>query len=164
MIGSGVVPPPGISPSDQLGVSPTASPRFPIDPDESVVLPAPVYQPRVRDVPVHVYLQEGNTGRFMLGGSVNSDLGVMGNITLEERNFDIRKFPSRPGDLFNGAFRGAGQNFRLELVPGNQVQRYTINWTEPNLFGYSPFSLSVGGFYFTRFYRDWTEERLGARR
>jgi len=99
----------------------------------------------------------------MLGGSVNSDLGVAGNITLEERNFDLFNFPKRPGELFNGAFRGAGQNFRLELVPGNQVQRYTVNWTEPNLFGYSPFSLSVGGFFFTRFYRDWTEQRLGGR-
>jgi outer membrane protein insertion porin family len=99
----------------------------------------------------------------MLGGSVNSDLGVMGNITIEERNFDIMKFPRRPRDLFNGAFRGGGQNFRLEIVPGNQVQRYTANWTQPNLFGYSPFSLSVGGFYFQRYYRDWNEGRLGGR-
>ncbi|MFM7929920.1 MAG: BamA/TamA family outer membrane protein, partial [Pirellula sp.] len=82
---------------------------------------------------------------------------------IEERNFDLFKLPGRPSDLFNGAFRGAGQNFRLELVPGNQVQRYTMNWTEPNLFGYSPFSLSVGGFYFTRFFRDWSEQRLGGR-
>ncbi len=32
-----------------------------------------------------------------------------------------------------------------------------------HLFGYSPFSLSVGGFLFDRFYRDWNEERLGGR-
>ena len=121
------------------------------------------YNPRIRDIPVDVYVQEGQTGRFSVGGSVNSDLGVEGNFVLEERNFDIRNWPSRPSDLLNGAFRGAGQNFRAELVPGNQVQRYTLNWTEPNLFGYSPFSLSVGGFYFTRIYRDWTEQRLGAR-
>ena len=121
------------------------------------------YNPRIRDIPVDVYVQEGQTGRFSVGGSVNSDLGVAGNFVLEERNFDIRNWPSRPSDLLNGAFRGAGQNFRAELVPGNQVQRYTLNWTEPNLFGYSPFSLSVGGFYFTRIYQDWTEQRLGAR-
>lgn len=121
------------------------------------------YNPKIRDVPINIYAQEGQTGRFSVGASVNSDLGVAGQFVLEERNFDIRKFPSRPSDLLNGAFRGAGQNFRMELVPGNRVQRYTLNWTEPNLFGYSPFSLSVGGFYFTRIYRDWTEERLGAR-
>jgi len=125
--------------------------------------PYGAYDPRIRDIPVDVYVQEAQTGRFSVGGSVNSDLGVAGNFILEERNFDIRNFPSRPSDLLNGAFRGAGQNFRAELVPGNLVQRYTLNWTEPNLFGYSPFSLSVGGFYFTRIYRDWTEQRLGAR-
>lgn len=121
------------------------------------------YNPRFRDVPVDVYVQEGQTGRFSAGGSVNSDLGIAGNFVLEERNFDLFNFPRRPSDMLNGAFRGAGQNFRAELVPGNRVQRYTLNWTNPNLFGYSPFSLSVGGFYFTRIYRDWTEQRLGAR-
>ena len=121
------------------------------------------YNPKIRDIPVDVFVQEGQTGRFSVGGSVNSDLGVAGNFILEERNFDIRNFPRRPSDMLNGAFRGAGQNFRIELVPGNRVQRYTLNWTEPNLFGYSPFSLSVGGFYFTRIYQDWTEQRLGGR-
>jgi len=153
------------SPSDANGGAATYTPpEIPFNPNlwPAQVAPAP-YQPRIRDVPVDVFAQEGQTGRFMLGGSVNSDLGVMGNITIEERNFDILNFPRRPGDLFNGAFRGAGQNFRLEIVPGNQVQRYTVNWTEPNLFGYSPFSLSVGGFLFSRFYRDWREQRVGAR-
>lgn len=121
------------------------------------------YDPTVRNAPIDVYVSEGQTGRVSFGGSVNSDLGVAGQLIIEERNFDLFRLPGRPSDMFNGAFRGAGQNFRLELVPGNQVQRYTMNWTEPNLFGYSPFSLSVGGFYFTRFYRDWSEQRLGGR-
>jgi len=121
------------------------------------------YDPRVRDTPIDVYVSEGQTGRVSFGGSVNSDLGLAGQLVIEERNFDLFRLPGRPSDMFNGAFRGAGQNFRLELMPGNQVQRYTMNWTEPNLFGYSPFSLSVGGFYFTRFYRDWSEQRLGGR-
>ena len=156
--------PPNQSPSDTFGAPPYVPPDIPFNPNiwPAQVAPAP-YQPRIRDVPVDVIATEGQTGRFMLGGSVNSDLGVMGNITIEERNFDILKFPRRPGDLFNGAFRGGGQNFRLEIVPGNQVQRYTVNWTEPNLFGYSPFSLSVGGFLFSRYYRDWKEQRLGGR-
>ncbi len=122
-----------------------------------------LYQPRVRQVPIDVILQEAQTGRFILGGTVNTDLGVAGQVIVEERNFDITNFPRRPGDMFNGAFRGAGQNFRLEAVPGNQVQRYSVDWTEPNLFGYSPYSLSVGGFFFNRIYRDYDEERLGGR-
>ena len=121
------------------------------------------YNPNIRNTPIDVYVTEGQTGRFSVGGSVNSDLGIAGQVILEERNFDLFRLPSRPGDLFSGAFRGGGQNFRLELVPGNQVQRYTLNWTEPNLLGYSPFSLSVGGFYFTRFYTNWSEQRLGGR-
>ena len=121
------------------------------------------YTPRVRDVPIDVILSEGQTGRIVLGGSVNTDLGVAGQVIVEERNFDIRRFPRSFRDMFNGAFRGNGENFRLELVPGNQVQRYTVNWTQPNLFGYSPYSLSVGGFLFNRIYRDWSEQRLGGR-
>ncbi len=121
------------------------------------------YMPRVRDVPIDVILSEGQTGRFMVGGSVNTDLGVAGQVVLEERNFDIRKFPTSFRDLFHGAFRGNGEDFRLELVPGNRVQRYSVNWTQPNLFGYSPYNLSVGGYYFNRIYRDWSEQRLGGR-
>jgi len=135
-----------------------------IEPNPGFMGPAPMgYNPNIRDVPITVSVAEGQTGRFSVGGTVNSDLGVAGQVIIEERNFDLWRWPSRPRDMFNGAFRGAGQNFRVELVPGNLVQRYTFNWTEPSLFGYSPFSLSVGGFYFTRFYRDWSEQRLGAR-
>jgi outer membrane protein insertion porin family len=66
--------------------------------------------------------------------------------------------------LFGGrAFRGAGQNFRAELMPGSNVQRYTVNFTQPHLFGWSPVSFSVGGFLFSRQFRDWTEQRLGGR-
>jgi outer membrane protein insertion porin family len=135
-----------------------------IDPNTTFMQEPPFgYNPRIRDVPLNVYLQEGQTGRFTIGGAVNSDLGVTGNVTVEERNFDIRAWPNSQRGILNGAFRGDGQNFRLELMPGNRVQRYTVNWTEPNLFGYSPFSLSVGGFYFTRQFREWTEQRLGGR-
>ena len=182
-VGQPMFGPPGMNIGPQQTIAPPTYNNQPVAPPGTVLQTAPPleepwqlgssspfldnspygYNPRIRDIPVDVYVQEGQTGRFSVGGSVNSDLGVAGNFVLEERNFDIRKFPSRPSDLLNGAFRGAGQNFRVELVPGNRVQRYTLNWTEPNLFGYSPFSLSVGGFYFTRIYRDWTEQRLGGR-
>lgn len=163
------VPPPTynnqpLSPPSPIQTAPPLAEPWKLDRSSEFLDSSPFgYNPKIKDIPVDVYVQEGQTGRFSVGGSVNSDLGVAGNFVLEERNFDIRNWPSRPSDLLNGAFRGAGQNFRAELVPGNRVQRYTLNWTEPNLFGYSPFSLSVGGFYFTRIYRDWTEQRLGAR-
>ena len=122
------------------------------------------YQPRVREAPIVVYAQEARTGRIILGGSVNSDLGVAGQVIVDERNFDWRRFPTSWGDLFGGrAFRGAGQNFRAELMPGTNVQRYTLNFTQPHLFGYSRVGFGVGGFLFTRQFRDWTEQRLGGR-
>lgn len=124
----------------------------------------PRYQPRERVAPIDVYVQEERTGRVMLGGSVNSDLGVAGQFIVEERNFDLFRPATSWEDVWSGrAWRGAGQNFRLEIMPGNLVERYTVNWTERNLFGYLPVSLSVGGFLFTRRYRDWDEQRLGAR-
>jgi outer membrane protein assembly factor BamA len=55
------------------------------------------------------------TGSLLFGLGVNSDAGLSGSIILNERNFDV--LPGR-------AFRGAGQEFRLEAVPGTQLQRY----------------------------------------
>lgn len=147
---------------------PRLSQPWPIEPNIAALESSPFgynrnYNPRIVDAPVEVYLQEGQTGRFSLGGSVNSDLGLAAQVVLEERNFDLMAWPNSNAGMLNGAFRGAGQNLRIELAPGNNVQRYTLNWTDPNLFGYSPFSLSVGAFYFTRFYDDWSEQRLGGR-
>ncbi len=152
MLAPGVYPP---------GYDPRTDPMNGID---AVGLQVPGYQPRERMTPLDVYLQEGRTGRVILGGSVNSDLGVAGQVVIEERNFDIRRFPRSWNDMWSGrAFRGDGQNFRAELMPGTQVERYTVNWSTPNMLGYLPYSLSVGGFYYTRQFRDWTEQRLGGR-
>lgn len=141
---------------------------FPGDPNGLVVpdiaAPGVGFTPRQRIAPIDVWVQEARTGRVILGGSVNSDLGVAGQLIIDERNFDIRQVPRSWDDLMSGrAFRGGGQNFRAELMPGNRVERYTVSWTERNLFGYLPYSLSVGGFMYTRQYRDWTEQRLGGR-
>ncbi len=126
--------------------------------------PPPLVMPRVRTVPVDVFVTPARTGRFMVGGAVNSDAGVTGQIVLDERNFDILRFPRSFQDLFSGyAFRGAGQTFRLEAVPGSDFQRYMMSFGQPYLFGYLPLSLSVQGFLFDRQYRDWDESRLGGR-
>ena len=70
----------------------------------------------------------------MFGVGVNSDAGLVGNITLDEQNFDWTKVPTSWEDIMEGrAFRGAGERFRLELVPGTQVQRYMISFQEPYL-------------------------------
>ncbi|MFN0199227.1 MAG: outer membrane protein assembly factor [Planctomycetaceae bacterium] len=114
-------------------------------------------------VDLDVELSEARTGRLMFGVGVNSDNGVVGSFVLEETNFDILRPPLGPGDLFNGtAWRGGGQQFRFEAVPGNVVSRYMVSWTDPYFLD-SDYSLSTSGFYFNRFYPDWDEERLGGR-
>ncbi len=110
-----------------------------------------------------VYVSEAQTGRINLGGAYNSDNGLMGQFTIDERNFDIMRLPRSLRDVWDGtAWRGAGQAFRLELVPGNQVQRYTVSWTDPYFLD-TPVSLSVSAYLFDRRYFDWNEQRLGGR-
>ena len=119
--------------------------------------------PPANTVPLDVYVDETRTGRFMFGVGVNSDAGVTGQIVVDERNFNLLRFPTSFDDIVNGrAFRGAGQGFRIEAIPGDQVQRYLVSFTEPYLFD-TPISLNVSGFLFDRRYVDWDEQRLGGR-
>lgn len=126
-------------------------------------LPAPLL-PEMRTADLVINGYPARTGRIMFGGAVNSDAGVTGQITVDERNFDITRFPRSFQDLFSGtAFRGAGQTFRVEAVPGNLFQRYTAQFADPNLFGYLPISMSISGFLYDRRFNDWDEQRLGGR-
>jgi outer membrane protein assembly complex protein YaeT len=121
------------------------------------------YDPDSEYKDVVINVQEDNTGSLMFGLGVNSDIGLTGSIVLNERNFDITRPPTSFDDLLNGtAFRGAGQEFRVEAVPGTQLQRYSISWREPFLFD-TPYSLQTSGYYYQRFYNEYEEERLGFR-
>jgi len=110
-----------------------------------------------------VNVQETQTGRLMVGVGVNSDAGLTGQIVIDERNFDWRRFPTSIDDITNGtAFRGGGQGLRIEAIPGSEVQRYLVNFVEPYLLD-TQISLSLSGFLYDRRYTDWTEQRLGGR-
>ncbi len=110
-----------------------------------------------------IYLNEAQTGRFMFGAGVNSNAGLVGSIIVDEQNFDWRRFPTSWEDFRAGrAFRGDGQKFRIEAAPGTQVSRYMFNFAEPYLLD-TPVSLGLSGYYFQRFYQDWTEARSGGR-
>jgi outer membrane protein insertion porin family len=110
-----------------------------------------------------VTVKEAPTGSLMLGVGVNSSDGLVGNIVLNERNFDILRPPESFSDIFSGrAWRGGGQEFRIEASPGIFMQRYTVSWREPYLFDL-PYSLGVSGYYWDRFYDEDTEHRLGLR-
>ena len=112
---------------------------------------------------INVNAAEGRTGRLMFGAGVNSNSGLVGSFVWDESNFDILRPPTTLADIIEGrAWRGGGQRFRIEAAPGNQVSRYAVSWTDP-YFLYTDYSLGVSGFYFNRFYPDWTEDRYGGR-
>jgi outer membrane protein assembly complex protein YaeT len=112
---------------------------------------------------VLVQVQETHTGSLMFGIGVNSDAGLVGSVVLNEKNFDILRPPTSLEDILEGrAFRGGGQEFRIEAVPGTQLQRYTVSWREPFLFD-SPYSLGLNGYYYQRSYNEDVETREGGR-
>lgn len=115
------------------------------------------------EVDINSIVTETQTGKLMFGVGVNSNAGVVGNIVLDEQNFDWRRWPRSWEDVRSGrALRGGGQQFRIEAMPGTQVSRYSFNFREPYLAD-TMVNFGLSGFYFQRFYRDWTEQRLGGR-
>jgi outer membrane protein assembly complex protein YaeT len=127
---------------------------------ESVEM-VPVGQaPKVRDVLVQ--LAEGRTANFLAGVGVSTDHGLLGNISIVERNFDICNWPTSWSELVSGrAWRGAGQTLRLVAEPGVDIMRFNIEWREPYLFD-RPYSLGVQAFLFERGRESYDETRLGA--
>lgn len=108
-------------------------------------------------------VEEAPTGRFMLGVGASSYQGLLGNLTIYERNFDILNIPRSFSDLVGGnAFRGAGQEFQVQLMPGTVMNRFQVSLREPYLFDL-PIGASSAGYIFNRIYPDWTESRAGGR-
>ncbi len=125
--------------------------------------PMPVFPGNEPYVVVDVDAEETQTGRLMIGAGVNSNAGLVGNIVVDEQNFDILRLPRSWDDIKNGtAFRGAGQRFRLEAAPGTQLQRYMATFQEPYLFD-TRIGLSLSASYYTRAFYDWAESRTGGR-
>ncbi len=141
-------------------------------PGSAINAGSPLYPSAVQNGPntfpvnyadLDVYVSETETGRINLGGAYNSDSGLVGQFVIDERNFDILRFPRGFRDIVDGtAWRGAGQTFRLELVPGNEVQRYLVSFSEPFLFN-GPVSFSTSLYYYQRRFFDYDEQRLGGR-
>jgi outer membrane protein insertion porin family len=149
----------------QTGADPFGSPANPLfapttqgDPYGTVLQNNPPGQ-----LDLDYYLKEARTGRLMFGVGVNSSSGLVGSIVFEEQNFDLFRPPSSWEDLIDGtAWRGAGQRFRIEAMPGTEVSRYTISWSDPYV-GHTNWNLGASVYYFQRYYLNWTEDRVGGR-
>jgi outer membrane protein insertion porin family len=155
-------PPPGSTPIG-AGEPPGSFPSVPglgmtnIGPDRNDPFPNRAYADIVTSV------EEAPTGRFMIGVGANSFQGLMGNVTIYEKNFDILNVPRSFADIANGqAFRGGGQSLQINLQAGTLINSMQVTLREPYLFDL-PIGASVSGYYFQRLYINWDERRGGAR-
>jgi len=107
-----------------------------------------------------VNIKEGQTGMVMLGAGVGSDSGVIGQLVLEQKNFDIKDTPEDLREFITGnAFKGAGQRLRVALEPGTELSRYSVSFTEP-YFRDKPVSLDITGLSYKRDRESYDENRL----
>jgi outer membrane protein insertion porin family len=157
-------------------IRPRSGPERPIDSPAGPYYPGPIFSEgspfndgppdggeSARPLPFGVTAEETMTGRLMFGVGINSDAGLVGQIVIDEQNFDWTRFPRSWEDIRNAtAWRGAGQRMRIEAVPGTQVQRYMINFQEPYLFN-TPVSMGLSGYYYNRIYSEYTDQRVGGR-
>jgi len=128
---------------------------------EQVVMTPIGNDPHERDLLIEV--AERRTASFTIGAGVNSNGGVGGNISYEQRNFDIGAVPDSWNDLFTDrAFVGAGQTFRVTFEPGTEATNASIRFIEPWLFD-QPYSLTTEAYYRTRVREDYDERRGGGR-
>ncbi|MDO4570269.1 MAG: BamA/TamA family outer membrane protein [Planctomycetia bacterium] len=112
-------------------------------------------------LPITVQTEETTTGRLMFSLGVSSDSGLVGSVVLDEQNFDIRRWPTSFSDIKNGtAWRGRGQHFRMEAMPGTEVSRYSVSFDEPYLFN-TQIGLGTNLMYYERIYDTWDERRMG---
>jgi outer membrane protein insertion porin family len=117
--------------------------------------------PNVRDLLVEV--DEGKTANFSIGAGVNSNGGIGGNVTFEQKNFDIGNLPDRPSDFLDDrAFTGAGQNLRISLEPGTEQTNASIRFSEPYLFD-QPYSFSGEAYLRDRERDVYNDDRVGGR-
>lgn len=154
---NGFVQAPGQTFPQDTTVPPTGFPS----PDQTIVGGEPFMPPNFADI--DAFVEEARTGRLIIGAGINSEAGVTGQVIVDERNFDIWAFPRSFYDFAEGrAFRGRGQGFRLEAIPGTNVQRYMVSLSDPYLLE-TLVTSNLSAFYFTRNYYDYDEERVGGR-
>lgn len=125
----------------------------------SVVITPIGEDPNVRDLLVEV--TEQRTASVQFGVGVNSNGGVGGDLTYEQKNFDIANPPATLGDLFTDrAFGGAGQDFRASFEPGTEATAAVLSFTEPYLFD-QPYSFSSQAYLEDRLREDYIDRRVG---
>jgi outer membrane protein insertion porin family len=117
--------------------------------------------PGVRDLLVEI--DESQTGSLNFGIMAGSDAGVLGNISLTQRNFDVADWPESWEEFWQRkAFVGAGQQFSMALQPGQELFNYELSLTDSR---FLDTDYSVGGSFNLqkRDYDDYTQETTSSR-
>jgi outer membrane protein insertion porin family len=152
-------PPPPVGTGEPAGTFPSipGMNMTDVSPDRNDAFPNRSFADIVTSV------EEAPTGRFMIGVGANSFQGLMGNVQIYEKNFDLLNFPRSFSDLTNGtAFRGGGQEFRVVLNAGTLINMIQVSLREPYLFDL-PIGAGATGYVFQRIYPNWDERRGGGR-
>ena len=111
---------------------------------------------------VIVDVKEGRSGTLRFGGGFGANVGIFGDISYTDKNFDIFDLPKDLNDLVSGnAFRGAGHVFNIRLAPGLKKQEASISVFNPSVYD-SKYSAGVSFFSFGRKREDFDEKRKGA--
>jgi outer membrane protein insertion porin family len=83
-----------------------------------------------------IAVKEGRTGNLRFAAGVGSDSGLIGQISISKKNFDIADLPGSFSDVLEGeAFTGAGQTVYLDIAPGTRFSQIGIGFREPHVFG-----------------------------
>jgi outer membrane protein insertion porin family len=131
----------------------------PLSSVKTTIQPEDPANPGYRDVLVEV--KETNTGSVGFSIGVTSDRGLIGELSLQQKNFDVADVPDSLEELIKGrAFRGAGQNFRLSIAPGTDVQNYSVTLGEPHLFE-TDYSTAGSLYYRVNEYDEYDDNRYG---
>ncbi len=116
-------------------------------------------QPGVRDALVRI--EEADATTVLFGVGVTSNSGLVGSISIENRNFDLFDRPRDAREFFKGrAFRGAGQTLRLLVEPGTEFTRARLDFREPYLLDQN-LGFGTGVYLFERDRGEWDERRIG---
>jgi outer membrane protein assembly complex protein YaeT len=108
-----------------------------------------------------VTVEETETTQFLIGFGISTDNGLIGSLSVDNRNFDLFDWPRTWGEFFRGrAFKGDGQRLLFQAEPGTEVSRFRISFTEPYLLD-RPIRLDTAAYLFQRGRDGYNEQRLG---
>jgi outer membrane protein insertion porin family len=116
--------------------------------------------PDVRDVLISV--ESKQTANVSVAAQVNSNLGLGGNITYTQQNFDLFNFPTNWSDLLSDRpFSGNGEVFSATFQPGFYTSNGSVSFFNPYLFD-QPYSFGAEAHYTQFSDREWGNDERHA--